>query len=250
MTLLLIGATAEATALAAEMSAAGLAIVHRRSPGGRDPAARDEELSDEVRLRGLITEIRPRAVLDMGHPFEAELSARAWRVAREAGVAHLRYLRPPWQAAPADHWHPARDAAHAADLVPDGAVVFLATGREALADFAPLARRGATLWCRVLSAPPGAFPFARGGWLPGNPPFSIAAEEACFSDIGAEWMVVRNAGGRGNLAKLEAARAREMQVVMIDQPVPPPEMSVTRDLTQARAFAGLAPGTLETGGRS
>lgn len=237
MTLLLVGATAEAMQLADWLTEGGLAFVHRRSPAGRDPAALDEELSDEVRLTGLIRHARPRAVLDMSHPFDAEVALRLWRVAEAEGTPYLRYLRAPWQAGPGDLWHPVPDPGHLAEVIPARSVVFLAAGREALTDCAALAARGDTIWCRVLSEPHQPFPFARGGWLRGQAPFSREDEIACFRHIAAEWMIVRNAGGAGNTTKLEAARALGMQVAMIDQPKPPAGAEVTCDLARARSFA-------------
>ena len=236
MTLLLIGATREAQDLARRLGQAGRSVLRRQSPSGRDPDMADEELSDEVRIGNLLAAGRVRAVLDMGHPFEAELSARLWRVARERGLDHLRWMRAPWAPGEADRWTAVRDEAAAGAAIPDGAVVFVATGRESLTGLAPLAAR-ATLWCRVLSAPETAWPFATGGWLPGTPPFSVEAEMATLRDIGADWMVARNAGGQGNLSKFVAAARLGLPVAMIDQPAPPEGMAVTRDMARAEAFA-------------
>lgn len=237
MSLLLIGGTRDADEIARHLASAGRSVLRRRSPSGRDPESRDEELTDEVRIAGLLGRAGLRAVLDAGHPFDAGLSDRLWRMAQARGMPYLRYLRRPWVPGAHDRWTPVADEAAAVRLIPDGAGVFLATGRESLPAFAPLAARGARIWCRVLSEAADRFPFAQGGWLRGDPPFSRADEVALFRDKGIDWLVARNAGGAGNLSKFEAAAELGLPVAMIDQPVPPPGMEVTRDRDVALDWA-------------
>lgn len=159
------------------------------------------------------------AVIDATHPFAARISRRSAAVCAEAGVAYLQVLRPPWLPRPGDRWHLPRDAAEAVARIPAGATVFLATGRQTLDDFAGL--RAACVHVRQIDPPDRPFPFARGGWVVGRPPFSVDDEIALFRRLGIDWLVVKNAGGRASASKLDAARALGLDVAMLRRPRQP-----------------------------
>jgi precorrin-6A/cobalt-precorrin-6A reductase len=158
-------------------------------------------------------------VVDATHPFAHRISARTVQVCAARGVAYVQVLRPPWQAGPGDRWTLIATEAEAAAHIPEGSVVFLATGRQTLHGFANLT--GRRLICRQIDPPDGPFPFPSGAFLVGRPPFSMADEVELFQKLQIDWLVVKNAGGVASRSKLDAARALGLPVAMIARPPQP-----------------------------
>ncbi len=173
------------------------------------------------------------AVLDATHPFAGRISRRTADVCRHRDLPCLQVLRPPWRPGPGDRWIFIDNESEAAGHIPEGATVFLATGRQTLLRFANLA--GRYLICRRIDAARQPFPFENGEYLVGRGPFTVAEEIALLRARGVEWLVVKNSGGAGGWPKLEAARALGLPVVMINRPPPPP--AVTRVETPQAALA-------------
>lgn len=158
------------------------------------------------------------AVIDATHPFAAAMASRTAALCQEAGLPHLKLLRPAWQPGPGDCWQPVDDAAAAAAAIPAGAIVFVASGRQTLSALADVDAR---LICRRIDPPDEDFPFDNGYFLQGSPPFSVAAETALFRELSITYLLVKNAGGSASRAKLEAARELGLPVIMIRRPPPP-----------------------------
>jgi precorrin-6A/cobalt-precorrin-6A reductase len=57
-------------------------------------------------------------------------------------------------------------------------------------------------------------------------------------DHGTEVVVAKNAGGKGAVAKIAAARALGLPVVMIDRPAIPPR-EVARTVAEVMAWLGV-----------
>ena len=172
-------------------------------------------------------------VMDATHPFAAAVSHRSARICAEAGVDYAQLLRPAWRPVAGDRWHFAEHEHAAAAMVPEGATVLIATGRERLADFGDMAGRR-VLVRQIESTPPGEPPFADGRWLVERPPFTVEGEVTRFAALGVDWLVVRNAGGASSRAKLDAARELGVEVAMIRRP---PQPEATRFDTVAAAVA-------------
>lgn len=161
---------------------------------------------------------RPDAILDATHPFAARISARTHRIAAARGLPHLQILRPPWRPAPGDDW---TEIAREEDLARHVGVadrVFLATGRQTLDRFSQLDVE--YLWCRQIDPPDTVFPFPRGQFIIGRPPFSVVDEFDLFARLRVTALVVKNAGGDAPRAKLIAARQLGIPVYLIARPAP------------------------------
>lgn len=156
------------------------------------------------------------AVIDATHPFAARISKRSFEVARDMGLAHLQILRPAWQPEAEDLWKIIPDERAAAQHIPKGAVVFLATGRQTLQRFDNMV--GRQLICRQIDRSDGAFPFENGEFLIGRPPFSVQQELDLFKARSIDWLVVKNAGGLLSRSKLLAARQLRIPVLLIERP--------------------------------
>lgn len=230
MTLLLLAGTAEARDLAQRLAALpGVAAVASLAGATRHPA----RLPLETRIGGFGGAQGQRkwmqgngieTVIDATHPFAAQISARTQALCAGLGVPYLRLQRPGWQAQPGDRWTRVPSLAAAAAAVPPGATVFLATGRQSLPAFA--GRDDATVYLRQIDRPDAPFPRTRGDFIIGTPPFRAEEERHLFKRLGVDLLVAKDAGGPAG-AKLVAARALALPVILIDRPPPPPGDVVT-----------------------
>ncbi|MEE9427745.1 MAG: cobalt-precorrin-6A reductase [Paracoccaceae bacterium] len=159
------------------------------------------------------------AILDATHPFAARISNRTAEIAKTMAVPYMQLLRPPWHAEPGDLWTMIASEQNAADHIPIGSTVFLATGRQTLKRYENMV--GRQLICRQIDPPEAPFPYANGEFLIGRPPFSVEDETALFENLGVDWLVVKNAGGQTSRTKLTAARNLSIPVAMVQRPLQP-----------------------------
>ena len=219
---LILGGTAEARELAFRLTArAGLRVISSLAGRVRDPALPAGELrvggfGGAGGLAAWLAEQDVSAVIDATHPFAEGISASAAAASGQAGVPLLRLARPPWQAADGDRWHQAASLTEAARVLPGlGNRVFLTTGRQGLAAFAPLAQ----LWflIRCVDPPSGPMPPQRQVIL-ARGPYDAAAELALMRRHRIEVLVSKNSGGQMTAGKLAAARDLGIPVVMVSRP--------------------------------
>jgi len=219
---LILGGTSEARDLAVRLAAQpGLRVVSSLAGRVRDPVLP----AGEVRIGGFggpdglaawLTDQHASAVIDATHPFAEGISASAAVACGQTGTPLLRVVRPPWLPGAGDIWHGARSLTEAAKLLPRlGRRVFLTTGRQGLAAFAPLPQS----WFLIRCVDPPAEPMppqrhvilARG-------PYDADAEIALMRQHQIDVLVTKNSGGELTAGKLAAARERGIAVVMISRP--------------------------------
>ncbi len=238
MRVLLLGGTAEARVLAAGLAGMpGVEAVASLAGATRAPAA----YAVPVRTggfggaEGLVDWLRAHgtgAVIDATHAFAARMQANAARACAAAGVPRLRLLRPEWPARPG--WRMAGSLAEAAAILPTGARVLLTTGR----DWAPFAgRTDCRFWLRSIE--PVALPEHVQPIL-ARPPFAMADEMALMRRLGVARLVAKNAGG--DPARLDAAEALDVTVVMVARPAPPSGPLVARPDEALTWLGGLVGG--------
>ncbi|QFU09727.1 Precorrin-6A reductase [Rhodobacteraceae bacterium THAF1] len=223
--LLILGGTTGATALARAVSDAGLSGVV--SFAGRVERPVRQPLPQRVGgfggVDGLAAYLRENAIthlIDATHPFAAQMSGNAIAAAASVRVPLIALTRAPWQAAPGDDWTHVPDIAGAVTAL-DGPRkrVMLAVGRMHLAEFAPNPQHFYLL--RLVDPPQGALPLPDCQVEVSRGPFTAADDRALMERHGIELIVSKNAGGTGAVAKLQAARALGLPVVMIDRPAIP-----------------------------
>ena len=208
------------------MAAAGLPAI--LSYAGRTEAPRAQPVPVRVGgfggaeglARWLATE-RIGRVVDATHPFAARISANAVAACARAGVPLLALERPPWQPGPCDRWTTVPDLAGAVGLLaeaPPGRI-FLAIGRQNLADFAGVSRHHYLV--RLVDAPREPLPLANCTVEIARGPFDATGDRALLERHRITHIVAKNAGGAGAEAKLAAARALSLPVIMIARPVLP-----------------------------
>ncbi|QWF78352.1 cobalt-precorrin-6A reductase [Amycolatopsis sp. CA-230715] len=221
MTVLVLGGTAEARELAAELHARGIGVVS--SLAGRVSAPRLPE--GEVRIGGFggphgfaawLADQRITAVVDATHPFAERISASAVTACRLAGKPLLRLERPGWEQGPGDDWHWVADLGEAARVAPAlGRRIFLTSGRQGLAAFAHLAEPWFLVRCVDPPSPPlppkAEVVLARG-------PYTIASELSLLCEHGIDVLVTKDSGGAHTSAKLTACRDLGIPVVLVRRP--------------------------------
>jgi precorrin-6A/cobalt-precorrin-6A reductase len=159
-------------------------------------------------------------VIDATHPFAAEVSRHAVEACAATGTALLALERAPWTRIPGDRWVDVADLAGAVAALPERrARVFLAIGRQHLAPFAAKRQHAYTL--RFVDAPDDAQPLPDAEIIVSRGPFTREGDLDLMRTRGIEWLVARNAGGIGARAKIEAARALGLPVIMIARPALP-----------------------------
>lgn len=161
-------------------------------------------------------------VIDATHPFAEGMSRNAITATEAEGVALIALERPAWTKAPGDRWIRVADYAAAAAALPDdGAVVFLAIGRQNLAPFAGLHHRWLLRFAEV-----AAHPLRDATLIASRGPFTVAGDVALMQRHAVAHLVAKNAGGGAAEAKISAARQLGLPVVMIDRPLLPERRSV------------------------
>ena len=177
-------------------------------------------------VAGLVDYIRREAVthvIDATHPFAAQMSHNAVAACAEAGVSLCALQRPAWQAGVGDDWThvPSLEAAASA-LPPAPARVFLAIGKQNLDLFATAPQHHYLL--RLVDAPEAELPLPNTTVVVARGPFEAAEDEALMRQHSITHIVSKNAGGAGAEAKLIAARALGLPVIMVDRPTVPDRM--------------------------
>ncbi len=233
--LLLLGGTTEASAIARAL-AGDPAIDCTLSLAGRTTAP----LPQPVPVRsggfggaeGLAAWLAAQgidAVVDATHPFAAAITANAVQAARAAGVPMLVVCRPPWQPRPGDRWTVVPDMQSAAAAL--GAAprrVLLTIGQRDLAAFAA----GVAHRYVIRSVePPAAIPTGT-EIISARGPFALEDEMTLLRDRHIEILVTKNSGGTATEAKLAAARALALPVILVARP-PLPQAEVVADAAGA-----------------
>lgn len=229
MKILVLAGTGEARALIQGLVEAGHSVVASLSGATRMP----KQLGCETRVGGFggdagfvawLAAHPVDLIIDATHPFAHRISNRTFKICAEKGLPYLQILRQEWTANSGSNWFFIDKPEDAADHISADDVVFLATGRQTLQSFARV--KAKWLYCRQIDPPDGEFPFEKGEFIIGRPPFSQEDEVALFKKLGVSCLVVKNAGGQASRTKLDAARALGIRVLMINRPVQPAGLKV------------------------
>jgi precorrin-6A/cobalt-precorrin-6A reductase len=156
-------------------------------------------------------------VIDATHPFAAEMSRHAMIACVKRNIPLIALERAPWARMAGDHWCEVADIDAAVVALPETpSRVFLAIGRQHIAPFAAKPEHAYTL--RFVDTPDGALPLPNAEIIVSRGPFTLDGELELMRSRGIEWIVARNSGGAGARAKIDAARALSLPVIMIARP--------------------------------
>ncbi|MEU2255083.1 cobalt-precorrin-6A reductase [Nocardia xishanensis] len=222
MRTLILGGTGEARQLAHIASGErGFDIVSSLAGRVRDPLLPEGEVriggfGGAAGLREWLAANGIESVVDATHPFAATITANAAAAARDAGVPLLHLRRPGWSEGPGDRWIRVPDSAAAARALPElGERVFLTIGRQGVGAFAGLARQWFLI--RAIDPPETELP-PRHEVLLARGPFTVEEESRLLASRRIDVLVTKDSGGDRTEAKLAAARAAHLPVVVIDRP--------------------------------
>ena len=185
-------------------------------------------------LAAFLARERIDAVVDATHPFASRISANAIAACGATRTPLVVFSRPPWAREPGDRWIEVATIEAAVDaLGAAGRTVFLTQGRLQLAIFARAQQHRYIVRAIDRPAEIDALPgckliLARG-------PFSLVNELALMKRERIEALVTKNSGGRATYAKIEAARALKIEVVIVLRP-PAPEAETHHDLDAVLAW--------------
>jgi precorrin-6A/cobalt-precorrin-6A reductase len=177
---------------------------------------------------------RIAALVDATHPFASRMTANAVEAAAQVGVPLLRIERPPWRRRPGDNWIEVAtmdEAARALGTAPRR--VFLTIGRQEVDAF--LAAPQHRYLVRAVDDFPLRLPHGR--VIAARGPFALTDERRLLVEHGIEILVSKNSGTDATYAKIDAARERNLPVVMVQRP---PTVAAATVATVEAALAWIA----------
>lgn len=158
------------------------------------------------------------ALIDATHPFAAQMSANAVEAAQALQMPLLRVERPAWSQVEGDRWQEVDDMPGAAAAI--GSTprrVFLTIGRLEIAAFRSAPQHHYLV--RAVDPFDVQLPAAR--LITARGPFDVGAERSLLQRESIEVIVSKNAGTTATYAKIAAARALALPVIMVRRPQPP-----------------------------
>lgn len=233
MRILLLGGTAEARALAAELHPR-VDIVSSLAGRVPEPAlpvgpVRIGGFGGIDGLRQWLRDEHIDAVVDATHPFAATMTAHAAQVCDELRLPHVVLARPPWD--PGDAIVVASDVEAAETVARQGYQrVFLTTGRSGVHAF-----RNSDAWflIRAVTAPDPATLPRRHQLILSRGPYRYDGELHLLKEHRIDAVVTKNSGGDMTRAKLDAAAALGVSVIMVARPPLPPRVQTVDTVYEA-----------------
>ena len=181
---------------------------------------------------GLAAYLRTEAVdllVDATHPFAALMSANARAASHRTGTMLIRVERPAWTPGDGDHWTEVDDMAAAAlALGETPRRAFLTIGRLNLAAFTAAPQHHYLVRSIDPVADPEGLPDV--ALIEARPPFDAEAEARLMRERRIDVLVTKNSGGTAAHAKLDAARALGLPVILVRRP---PSDGATHDVAGA-----------------
>jgi precorrin-6A/cobalt-precorrin-6A reductase len=246
LSVLILGGTTEASAVARQV-AGDPRLAPILSLAGRTATPRAQPIATRTGgfggIDGLVRFLRDEAidaVIDATHPYADQMSAHAVAACRETGVTLASLVRPEWRAEAGDRWQvvPSFEAAARA-LGATPRRVFLSLGRQELHVFAAAPQHHYI--ARLIERPEREDLPPDLRLLQARGPFDRESELRLLTDERIDVMVSKNSGGDATYAKIEAARALGLPVVMISRPHKPAG-HILASVEEAIAWLhGLAP---------
>jgi precorrin-6A/cobalt-precorrin-6A reductase len=185
-------------------------------------------------IAGLVAFLRDErvdALVDATHPFAAQMSSHAVMACDDTRTPLIRLERPAWRANAHDRWlDVANMPAAAAALGADPKRVFLSVGRLEIAAFGAAPQHDYL----IRAVDPFVPDLPRARVLAARGPFELSAELALLEQERIEVLVSKNSGTVATYAKLAAARALALPVVMVARPqLPAAECAASLDEVSA-----------------
>jgi precorrin-6A/cobalt-precorrin-6A reductase len=208
--------------LAAMPNVETIASLAGRTPKPNVPSVGQVRMGGFGGVEGLVQYLKTEKIdllIDMTHPFAAQITSNAAIAAQRASIPRLVFCRPAWDKVAGDRWVSATDLNAAAALFPEMSDrVFLTIGRQELGAFAQVV----DCWFLMrMITPPDLDRLPVGEVLLDQGPFDLVKETQLLMDYGIGAIVSKNSGGNAAYAKIIAARNLKIPVVMIPRPLLP-----------------------------
>ena len=153
-------------------------------------------------------------IIDMTHPYAAQMSKHAVDAAIQTSVSHIRFERECWLPEPGDRWQSFKNWQDMIEAVPAGAHVFVAGGSNMLSDC--LWRDDITVTARALLRPDDISD--RITIVLSFPKDTVEEERAMLQSHNITHIFCKNSGGMAARAKIDAARMLGLEVWMLERP--------------------------------
>lgn len=222
--ILILGGTKEASELAEKLVTDGHDVTTSLAGRTKEPApivgkVRSGGFSSEHQngaegLADYLKEDRFTKLIDATHPFAKQISMNAIKAAKLTSMPLEIIKRQPWIKKTGDNWLEVASLEAAHDAIPAGARVFLAIGSQHINHFAS---RDDIFYLVRMVDEPDALPLPNHQLVIGRPGRTACEEKALIEQHAITHIVCRNSGGTGAYAKIEAARALKIPVIMIGQ---------------------------------
>lgn len=239
--ILLLGGTTEANDLAKRLSAVGADAIYSYAGRTQSPVAQPlpTRVGGFSGVPGLLRYLQTEQVthiVDATHPFATGMSENAAAAAAQACVSLIRLERLAWAPQTGDSW----TMLGAVDDIPAAlpnlpARVFLAIGKQQLHLFAVKPQHHYLL--RLVDQPDAPLPLPNTSVLVARGPFTAEGDIALLREHRITHIVAKNAGGLAARAKLDAARALGLPVIMAERPTLP-KGPVADSVAQVMAWLG------------
>jgi precorrin-6A/cobalt-precorrin-6A reductase len=225
MRLLVLGGTTEASVLARHIALrqdldAVLSFAGRTRGLATPPIAfRVGGFGGIAGLKAYLQERQIDAVVDATHPFAAQMSLHAAMACVDLQIPLAVFTRSAWLAQTGDRWTYVEDIpASVRALDGPARTVFLTVGSLQLATFARAPQHRYII--RTIDPPRAIDDFPSYRLILARGPFRIEDEIALMRNEKIDALVTKNSGGAATEAKLGAARALGIEVIMVGRPTP------------------------------
>jgi precorrin-6A/cobalt-precorrin-6A reductase len=221
--ILILGGTGEAVSLAERFQQVqGISVIYSLAGRTRSPnlpacEIRQGGFGGVEGLALYLQENDIAAVVDATHPYAAQMAANAQQAAVNTSIPHSKILRSAWPEPEGAAWIHASSADDAAEKIRSRFDrVFLSSGLNDVAAFTALT----AVWflIRSIEEPSSPIPLHHFSHIKERGPFEEDRERALLLEHNIEALVSKNSGGAATQAKLQAAQALSIPVIMIDRP--------------------------------
>lgn len=251
MNVLILGGTSEARQLAGRLAGrTGLKVTLSLAGRTAHPAAQPVP----VRLGGFggvaglanyLAAERIGALIDATHPYAGTMAAHAADAAAHTRTPIIALKRPAWATTGGDNWIEVDNVAAAvAALGAPARRVFLTIGRNEVSAFETAPQHSYLIRSVDPIEPPLALPQAH--TILARGPFSEDDERALMTQHRTEFVVAKNSGGTATYAKIAAARALGVAVVILKRPRLP-EVPTVATIGEALAWLDHLPSSTARG---
>lgn len=220
--ILLIGGTGEAVKLnTALYSMEGIHLITSLAGRTKSPSNLLGEIlpvgfSDVGGMDAFLKERKVDYVVDASHPFANQISNKSNILCQKLHIPYIRFERSIWTDEGDDQWIEAKDMIEAASLLEPYDHLFLTIGRQELDYFEQL--HGKKIVIRSIEDidfyPDGSDVVH----ICDRGPFSKTDEISLMKAHDVQVVVSKNSGGDATYAKILAARALSLPVIMINRP--------------------------------